>query len=267
MVRPNQGLLAPNGSETISILLVDKDKQLLLQSYDRLGQSALDNSKDKFLVQSCVVSPEFAKKYYEEKAKARTDPVLQKELADALTSMWNAMSSSATTAVYNKKLHVKHVATASMEGDVLVTSSAAAAENSKNSLAAIEAMSPEQMFLELASLRRKYDELVSFSVNLTAERDILNNTLEQTRRDLNREVSSRAALENSGGKGSGRVLVQKSSSSSLLTMAIQFLVVTTIAFLTGVKLTQQGKVGSFILSLLNANASSVEDASQDAPDL
>ena len=41
-------------------------------------------------------------------------------------------------------------------------------------------------------------------VNLTAERDILNNTLEQTKRDLNREMSARAALENAGAGGGGR---------------------------------------------------------------
>merc|ERR1712137_1476371 len=69
LVRPNQGLVAPNGTETVSILLVDKDKQTLLQSHARLGQSALDNSKDKFLVQSCAVSMDFSKKYSEQKTK------------------------------------------------------------------------------------------------------------------------------------------------------------------------------------------------------
>merc|ERR1712137_103607 len=64
-------------------------------------------------------------------------------------------------------------------------------------------MTPPQLFAEISSLRKKYGELVSFSVNLTAERDILNNTLEQTKRELNKEVASRSALENKGGGGSG----------------------------------------------------------------
>ena len=33
---------------------------MLLQSFDRLGQSALDHSKDKFLVQTCIVDADFA---------------------------------------------------------------------------------------------------------------------------------------------------------------------------------------------------------------
>jgi hypothetical protein len=100
LVRPNQGLIAPNGSETISILLVEKDKQILLQSYERLGQSGLDHSKDKFLVQSCVVSPAFA-------TKAAGD---SNEMYEALTIMWNSVTSGgSTTPLFNKKLHVRHV--------------------------------------------------------------------------------------------------------------------------------------------------------------
>jgi hypothetical protein len=236
LVRPNQGLIAPNGTEIISILLVEKDKQVLLQSFDRLGQSALDHSKDKFLVQSCTVSQEFAKKYNEEKIKANT-LTLQKELSDALTSMWNAIASGGSTTIFNKKLHVKHLATEN--------SNAAAEPVRTPSLAAIEALSPEQLFTELSALRRKYDELVSFSVNLTAERDILNNTLEQTKRDLNREMSSRAALENSNPKGtgvrSGAGAANATKKSSLV--LVPFLVVSILAFLAGVKLTMDHRVG------------------------
>ena len=237
LVRPNQGLLGPNGEAEIAILLVDKDKQTLLQSFDRLGQSALDYSKDKFLVQSCTVSREFAKKFSEEKAKATTAD-LQKELSDALTSMWNAMASGGSTPIYNKKLHVKYIA---MESDV-PTSTLSSPRSTNPSLAAMETMNPEQMFSELTSLRRKYDELVSFSVNLTAERDILNNTLEQAKRELHREMASRAAVENSGGVSGksnfGRAAAKPSSSS-----LGKFIVIGILAFLMGVKVTKENKVG------------------------
>lgn len=237
LVRPNQGLLEPHGEAEIAILLVDKDKQSLLQSFDRLGQSALDYSKDKFLVQSCTVSREFAKKFSEEKAKAKTVE-LQKELSDALTSMWNAMSSGGSTPIFNKKLHVKYLA---IESDV-PTSTVSSPRSTNPSLAAMETMNPEQMFAELNSLRRKYDELVSFSVNLTAERDIINNTLEQAKRELHREMASRAAVENSGGvsgKAKFGSAAAKPSSSSLG----KFLVIGILAFLLGVKMTQESKVG------------------------
>jgi hypothetical protein len=99
-VRPNQGLIAPNSSESISILLVEKDKQALLQSFERLGQSGLDHSKDKFLVQSCTAPASFT-------AKASGE---SSELYDALTSMWNSVTSGgSTTPIFNKKLHVRHV--------------------------------------------------------------------------------------------------------------------------------------------------------------
>jgi hypothetical protein len=63
----------------------------------------------------------------------------------------------------------------------------------------IENMTLEQMSQEAVTLRRKYDEMVAFSVNRMAERDILSNTLEQTKRELKDEMSSRASLQNSKG--------------------------------------------------------------------
>jgi hypothetical protein len=234
LVRPNQGLVAPGGSETISILLVEKDKNTLLQSYDRLGQSALDHSKDKFLVQSCVVSDEFSKKYAEEKSKG----VNAKELSDALTSVWNTMSSSNANQISNKKLHVKHVVP---EAAPTASSAQMPKTHDTPSLDQIENMSQEQMFAEITQLRKKYDELVSFSVNLTAERDILNNTLEQTKRDLNREMAARAKLENAGGGGSGSGR-SASKGGSLFGTLLPLLIVAIGTFLAGVRLTNTNQV-------------------------
>jgi vesicle-associated membrane protein-associated protein A len=249
LVRPNQGLIAPRSSETLSILLVDKDKQTLLHAYDRLGQSALDHSKDKFLVQSCAVSTDFSKRYLEEKASSKSDSTSSRELSDALTSMWNAVTSGNLQPVYNKKLHVRHtVLLADKTGTAASTNMVSAASSNNNntatskmvkpvepmSMAQMENMTPEQMFHEVASLRRKYDELVSFSVNLTAERDILNNTLEQTKRDLNREIAARGNASKSAPKSTSTA-TRGSSETSLLGTMIQFMIVALAAFLAGVK--------------------------------
>ncbi len=228
LVRPNQGLIAPKGSEQISILLVDKDKQTLLQSYERLGQSGLDHSKDKFLVQSCEVDASFA-------AKANGDPT---ELYDALTSMWNSVANVTSTLVFNKKLHVRHVV---QESAKTITPSAAATPPSKLDTvpsSSLELMSQEQLVTELTNLRRKYDELVSFSVNLTAERDILSNTLEQTKRDYNREMAGRSALENKQGRGGsgGAAAGGRSWTNSL----IQLFIVAIVCFLSGMKMGSKG---------------------------
>lgn len=235
LVRPNQGIVAPGDTATVNILLVDKDKQMLLQSYDRLGQSALDHSKDKFLVQSCVVNDDFAKNYLakkrlEDKSSSSSSSSTKgaRELGESLTAMWNSLSSSEDTQIYNKKLQVRH----------LVSESARSARASTTQLSdktSLENMTPEQMFMEISSLRRKYDELVTFSVNLTAERDILNNTLEQTKRDLNREISNRGKSVSSGGTMDD---VKKGGGVSF----IFTLFLALVFFLMGVKLTQLNKI-------------------------
>ena len=255
MVRPNQGVVSPGGTETVSILLVERDKQILLHSYDRLGQSALDHSKDKFLVQSCTVEDGFAAKYAAEKARAGGGDGkvsnISKEMTDQLTGMWNSASASGHD-IYNKKLHVRHVveggaaagASPAATGSApaaSVSSAASPSLSASDKTVSPESMSPQQMLAEITSLRRKYDELVSFSVNLTAERDILNNTLEQTKRDLNREMAARAALENAGAGGAGRggKLAAGGGKKGGVSMMV-VLIIALAAALGGIKLANSG---------------------------
>lgn len=270
LVRPNQGLIAPGTSETISILLVEKDKQVLLQSYERLGQSGLDHSKDKFLVQSCTVDNSFAAK----KSGSQT------ELYDALTSMWNSVASGGSSAsLQNKKLHVRHIVDASAAGAGGGASPGSGAapsakggagvgvasnHKSKSATPNLEStahskltdMSAEQISSELSNLRRKYDELVSFSVNLTAERDILSNTLEQTKRDYNREMAARSALENRQGGGrsaSGGSAGTGSGGGGMMSSLMQLIVIGLACFLSGARIGASGNahhlpvVGNFFL--------------------
>lgn len=176
-MRPNQGVIQPGSFEHVQILLVEKDKTSLLQSYQRLGQSALDQSKDKFLVQSIAI-----------------DSVRAKSLEDyeKLTALWTSVTSAGSNVtVTNKKLSVKLTVDANSG-----TTSVSAGMGPGSSTTDPSMLSQEQLVSELSGLRRKYDELVAFSVNLTAERDILNNTLEQTKRDLNRQIAKSAANDN-----------------------------------------------------------------------
>merc|ERR1719215_1977495 len=235
LVRPNQGLIAPGTSETISILLVEKDKQALLQSYERLGQSGLDHSKDKFLVQSCTVDKTFAAK----KLGSQTD------LYDALTTMWNSVTSGGSSAaLQNKKLHVRHIVSTSpsLAGTSNTSGSKGVAprlETTQHSN--MVEMSADQISSELSNLRRKYDELVSFSVNLTAERDILSNTLEQTKRDYNREMAARSALENKqGGRSSSGSGGTGTGGGGMMSSLTQLLVVGLACFLSGARIGASG---------------------------
>lgn len=259
LVRPNQGIVAPNSSETVSILLVDKDRQVLWSTYDRLGQSALDHSKDKFLVQSCAVSKEFSAKFDNETKRAPGEGGQQysKELVEELTAMWNSVSSDSSVPVYNKKLHVRHVVDTGGAGAGTPSRGGAGGGNNGTAAPGLPAsfqegvdkrnnadkMSPEQLTDEVATLRRKYDELVAFSVNLTAERDILNNTLEQTKRDLNREMATRTALEKQGLKVGSRSQDAKSSKSSGgVVSAKTLLIIVVVAFLSAIRATNSGSL-------------------------
>jgi len=282
LVRPNQGIVSPGKTESVTILLVEKDKQVLLQSFDRLGQSALDHSKDKFLVQSCIVEDKFATEYALEKSKigevtgAADSSKVVKGLNEALTGMWNTIGSAAATEIFNKKLQVRHVV-APGGGNGSTTNEGGGGAGKKSTARSapqpdgsnLDKMTPEQMYAEISSLRRKYDELVSFSVNLTAERDILNNTLEQTKRELNREMGARASLENRTGDGTGGSATVKSE-KSLGVGPVTFLIISILFFLIGVKATSSNALGfladvpvmgEFFLS--NADTDASTDASTD----
>lgn len=231
LVRPNQGIVEPGSSEAITILLVEKDKQSLLQSFNRLGQSALDHSKDKFLVQCCPIDQAFAENYSSKKVEMEnmTDNPQEvsrvgKELSELLTDMWNTVSKD--NKINNKKLQVRHVVASDPGGNMTPVSPA------RSTRAPSHAMSADDMFKEITSLRRKYDELVQFSVNLTAERDILNNSLEQTKRDLNREVFRSKNLPVAPAQG--QPIPGSKSGPGILTFIV-FIILTVLSFLIGVK--------------------------------
>jgi hypothetical protein len=44
-------------------------------------------------------------------------------------------------------------------------------------------------------LRAKYNDLVAFTVNLTAEKDLIQRSLDTTKEDLQREIGTRRHLE------------------------------------------------------------------------
>ncbi|GMH71619.1 hypothetical protein TrRE_jg2624, partial [Triparma retinervis] len=87
-------------------------------------------------------------------------------------------------------------------------------------------------------------------VNLTAERDILNNALEQAKRDLNREMAARMSAEDSAVQAPSRSSTRaKSASDAEETKKaksgfsfFQLLVVATIMFFVGRYLGAEGVI-------------------------
>lgn len=49
--------------------------------------------------------------------------------------------------------------------------------------------------VQVTNLRKKYDDLVTFTVSLTGERDMLLNALDALKRDLRKELAARHDLE------------------------------------------------------------------------
>lgn len=249
LVRPNQGSIQPGGSEQVQILLVEKDKVQLMASYNSLGAAALEHCKDKFLVQSVTVTPEQAANLQE---------------YDQLTALWSAVRPGDAVAVANKKLHVRHRVGGGAGGantKAIATASSPGGGGAGVSTSNLQELTQEQLVVEAGSLRRKYDELVAFSVNLTAERDMLSNTLEQTKRDLNREIAK------TGGSGMARTSAVpvspaiksnttnssggSSSTSSILSVTTALLCL--MFLLVGAKLQQAGLLSSVLPTVMSGD--------------
>ena len=67
-------MIAPDGTNSLTVSIVDKYKKELIQTFDRLGSVAANTQQDKFLVQSCVVSQEFAYAFEVHEASPSTSP-------------------------------------------------------------------------------------------------------------------------------------------------------------------------------------------------
>ena len=178
----------------------------LVRTYQTLGMAALEQggNKDKFLIQSTTVSLQDAQTKYTS--------------YDAITTLWSSSSNHQHThAMANKKLHVRyhihsvssntttatadttttptmHNRTAVMTAHTNSTPPLLSSNNHNHSLPVTSSstdpnnnnnnsMTKEQLLMDVQNIRRKYDELIAFSVNLTAERDLISNTLEVTKRD------------------------------------------------------------------------------------
>ncbi|RHY31516.1 hypothetical protein DYB32_003415 [Aphanomyces invadans] len=102
LVRPNQGVIGPNSSATVLVILQQKDCDELL----RLDPTERQLSNDKFLVQSVGVEAEFCDLLTKKQAK---------EVMDDLTSLWNHAEK---TQISNKKLRCRFT-----EGTVTSSSS------------------------------------------------------------------------------------------------------------------------------------------------
>ena len=135
---------------------METDQRLILNGHELLGL-AHRKSSDKFLVQSCAVANEIAKRY---DAKGTRE-----EINALLRPIFNGLESSSqrTSSTFNHKLAVKFVV---------------ANEIKQPPRLPIESMNPKEMAAELVMLRENYGKLKAMNVDLMAQRDDLHNTVE-----------------------------------------------------------------------------------------
>ncbi|CAM9575059.1 unnamed protein product [Phaeothamnion confervicola] len=227
LVRPIQGLIGAGGQESVNVYVVEKECNALLD----VMTSGAEPSKDKFMVQTVPVTNEFFDHVSTLPAKGQ---------ADELARLWSEVPKKE---LRNKKLSVEFTlpesagrpassaaspshAPGSAAGGGTPALSSAASERSRgwgadaarggNGGGAGDGTGGGggggEAMQELQKLRRKYEDLVAYTANLTEGRNVLNRELEDKKKALQREMAQRIALESkdlqrrsgmSGGAGRG----------------------------------------------------------------
>lgn len=173
LVKPNHGLIAAQSSTNISIIIASHSKKRDLLAKGLAGPL---KSGDKFLIQSCGLENDEVPAL-----ESKTAP----ELARLLT---NIIDSKEKKDVAQKKIPVEfsfpEPSVKSNNGGLQTSDHAEALKEKLSrttSSSAVIPGTPEAMFAENAALRKKYDDLVAFVVDLTSERDQLATQLDEAK--------------------------------------------------------------------------------------
>lgn len=223
LVRPNQGIIGPDGSATIVVILQQKDCSDLLQ----LDMDEQQSMNDKFLVQAAIVGTDFATSVAENE-----NP---KDVTDALTAKWTTF---AKHDMFSKKLKCRFAKTPLVRETTTEDDPGASKHDLPTKKKTVvfqdddvrESQSPGPSgshrskpldqhgdpIQEVASLRKKYDELVAFTVRLTSQRDSLVTELDKTRSHLKKK-STNDDMDTSTGLRQRRSMGHTGSSSDMNT--------------------------------------------------
>jgi len=161
LVKPNHGLIRDGCNAEIAIIIVHAKKKDILTKATINGPI---NCSDKFLVQSATI---------ESAVMDDLESKTSHELADAITRLFGKKE--------KKELRAKKIPVELLFVDLPSDDMNLGDEKGRFFLQkSLEATAPvpipgtpEAMFPEIVALRKKYDDLVAFTVNLTAERDSL----------------------------------------------------------------------------------------------
>jgi hypothetical protein len=170
LVKPNHGLIRQGRHAEITIIVVQTKKKEILTKAILNGRI---DCNDKFLIQSAGV---------DELLTDNLESKTSHELTDAITLLLGNVdkrklrAKKLTVEMQVVDLPAKGLDTCARDEDCLLL------QQPIETTATISTSgSPEAMFAEVVALRKKYDDLVAFTVNLTAERDSLSANLASTR--------------------------------------------------------------------------------------
>lgn len=162
LVKPNHGIVAKSGVIDVAIVLVNVKKQDLLA---RVKLHGLVKSQDKFLLLSAPIDDLVASQ-------------IEGSQADVVNKINHVLGYKDKQTIASNKFHVEFAIPEDDAGRAYreggSTNKRAPGWMHLGSLnPAHSPGTPEGMFSEIVILRKKYDDLVAFTVNLTAERDML----------------------------------------------------------------------------------------------
>lgn len=171
LVKPNHGVILEGGHTDITVLLVQaKKREILVKALDEQHVDC----NDKFLVQTAVI---------DSKLVSDLNGLPAHELADVISQMFNNMDKRDVKA---KKLLVEYSVSQDESKPRFSSRNDSVRLLQTSSVSTSDPMpgTPDGMFAEVVALRKKYDDLVAFTVNLTAERDALATELAYTQHNI-----------------------------------------------------------------------------------
>lgn len=213
LVKPNHGLIRYGRQTEVTIIVVHTKKKDILTEAATLRSPA--NCKDKFLVQSLGIDALLA-----DDLESKTSH----ELADAITQLFVKQDKFNLQA---KKLPVVLLLEDPPRKDGFRVEKGQISVGKSPELTSSRFMpgTPEAMFAEIVALRKKYDDLVAFTVNLTAERDSISPDLPNSRTSLkgapqDKPQSFASSSLNVGRNGLDIDMPRGSSMTSVISIAL-----------------------------------------------
>mmetsp|Transcript_17664 Transcript_17664/g.35749 ORF Transcript_17664/g.35749 Transcript_17664/m.35749 type:complete len:307 (+) Transcript_17664:55-975(+) len=216
-VRPNQQLLAAGQVEDVAIVMVEAECNKYLDQLSQNTEEKLD--KHRFLVQSRVVDDQDYNRIVALPTAQRSDEFSKlwegpkddrKSMKLKVEFTYNDVTKSNTEANRGTSAQRTQLPSVSENVEIVRNRLSAASDQASSSASAreegggngVSATSPDAIFAELQTLRKKYDAVVEYTVHLTAERDAIVSQLETANRELTKEKTKKRG-DSIGGAGSG----------------------------------------------------------------